>query len=212
MIEMVVPPTAVARCASGDPPVPSPAEAERAALGSVCASRRRDFRVVRGCAREALRVLGYPAVPILSGPDREPIWPAGVVGSLTHCAGYWAAAVGRDTELRGLGIDAEPAVPLPAGVRAKVVSPDEAAHLATLDSVVFSAKESVFKAWFPLTGAWLGFADVSLSLCGDDTAGEFRADLIIEPPLVDGVPLAAFAGRYAVARGLVVTAAWPLPA
>ena len=67
--------------------------AERAALGQVVDGRRRDFAAGRHCARRALaRLVGSPE-PILSGPDREPVWPQGIVGSITHCDGYRAAAV-----------------------------------------------------------------------------------------------------------------------
>ena len=56
-------------------------------------ARRRDYATVRSCARACLARLGYPRVPILPGVGGAPIWPVGVRGSMTHCAGYAAAAV-----------------------------------------------------------------------------------------------------------------------
>src|SRR5205085_10695460 len=125
--------------------------AEQYALGRVAECRRRDFTVARGCARRALGQLGIPPAAILPGPRREPRWPSGVVGSITHCPGYRAAAVARRAELASGGIDAEVAGPLPEGVLDKVTLPEERARMRVLpgtgvawDRVVFSAKESVY--------------------------------------------------------------------
>lgn len=178
---------------------------ERALVARAVPKRVAEVTTVRACAREALAALGLPPAPILSGPSREPLWPAGVVGSLTHCAGYRAAAVARDADLAAVGIDAEPHDELPDGVLERVSLPEERAHLEALpagthwDRLLFSAKESVYKAWFPLAGRWLGFEDARLVL--DPDAGTFTATLLVEDRPLDG-----FAGRYAVAGGLVVTA------
>ena len=58
-------------------------------------SRRREYAAVRSCARACLGRLGYRRVPILPGVGGAPSWPAGVLGSMTHCAGYAAAAQSR---------------------------------------------------------------------------------------------------------------------
>ncbi|HEX6755274.1 MAG TPA: 4'-phosphopantetheinyl transferase superfamily protein [Mycobacteriales bacterium] len=182
------------------------------------ARRREEVTTVRACARRALAELGLPPAPILAGPSREPRWPPGVVGSLTHCAGYRAAAVARREDLAGLGIDAEPHAPLPDGVLDHVSLPEERAHLAALppgprwDRLLFSAKESVYKAWFPLAGRWLGFEDARLEFFPG--SGTFAARLLVrDRPAVGGREVAGFAGAYAVAGGLLVTAiAVPYPA
>jgi 4'-phosphopantetheinyl transferase EntD len=137
----------------------------------------------------------------------SPRWPDGVVGSMTHCDGYRAAAVARAADLAALGIDAEPHGPLPDGVLDAVAREEELAMLDGLrraapgvhwDRLLFSAKESVYKAWFPVTGRWLGFEDASLAF---DRGGTFRARI-----LVDDSPFAAFEGRWATGGGLAVTA------
>src|SRR5438132_715206 len=74
--------------------------------------RRREFAAGRACARLALGRLGFPEAPLLSGPDRAPVWPEAAVGSITHCPGYCAAAVARRGAVRSLGIDAELHQPL----------------------------------------------------------------------------------------------------
>jgi 4'-phosphopantetheinyl transferase EntD len=134
-----------------------------------------------------------------------------VVGSLTHCAGYRAAAVARATELASVGIDAEPHDELPEGVLERVALPAEQDALPGLppgvhwDRLLFSAKESVYKAWFPLAGRWLGFSDARLDF--DPAAGTFTAELLAgDRPSVGGRVVDCFTGGYAVAGGLLVTA------
>ncbi|MEV0002556.1 4'-phosphopantetheinyl transferase superfamily protein [Micromonospora sp. NPDC050980] len=188
--------------------------AERAALSDrAVPSRRREFTAGRVCARRALAALGLPVTPVPAGADRAPIWPAGVVGAITHTHGYCAAAVARAADLRAVGIDAEQHRPLPEGVRRKVCCPDEEADLARLPAgpqwptVLFSAKEAVYKVWHPLVGTWLGFPDARVTL--DPDAGTFRAD--IAPARLAAAPVSAppasVTGRFAVDGALVRTAA-----
>nr|WP_245651785.1 hypothetical protein [Streptosporangium amethystogenes] len=87
-------------------------------------SLRREFTTARWCARDALGHLGYPPMPVLPGAKGAPVWPPGVVGSITHCAGYRAAAVARSGDVATLGIDAEPNKPLPSGIL-EVITVDE---------------------------------------------------------------------------------------
>jgi 4'-phosphopantetheinyl transferase EntD len=211
MIERLVPASACAEMFC-DAPESTMFSIEAAAVAGAVAERRREFGTVRYCARRALRQIGVPAAPILPDGDRAPRWPAGVVGSMTHCAGYRAAAVARRGELCGLGIDAEPHAALPDAAPDLVMREDERARLLALadaypelhwDRILFCAKEAVYKAWFPLTRRWLDFADVSTTVRLD---GTFRARLRVRGPHVAGVDLDAFSGRWMVGRGLVVAA------
>ncbi|NHC14168.1 4'-phosphopantetheinyl transferase family protein [Motilibacter deserti] len=185
--------------------------AEEALVARAVAGRRAEFATGRRCARDALRRLGLPAAPILSGPRREPVWPEGVVGSITHCAGYRAAVVALARDVAALGIDAEPDEPLPAGVLDVVARPAERDRLEELargrpdgnwDRVLFSAKESVFKAWYPLTGAPLEFDEGDVVLSCDD--GTFAVAPLPRTP-VPGAPR-TLAGRWGAVGGLVRTA------
>jgi 4'-phosphopantetheinyl transferase EntD len=72
-----------------------------------------------------------------------------------------------------------------------------------MDRVLFSAKEAVYKAWFPLTGRWLGFEDVDMSLDPDE--GTFRAPLLVDAPVIDGERLTELRGRWGIADGVVLT-------
>jgi 4'-phosphopantetheinyl transferase EntD len=206
VIETLIPASACAEMFS-DAPESAMFPDEAAAVAGAVPERRREFATVRHCARRALRQLEVPAVPILPDRDRAPRWPLGVVGSMTHCAGYRAAAVARSGELAGLGIDAEPHAPLPDEALEHVLRDEERARLRSLagasaglhwDRIVFCAKEAVYKAWFPLTRRWLDFADVTTTLHSD---GTFQARLNVPAPRFED-----FSGRWVVGRGLVVAA------
>lgn len=204
----LLPPTVVVIEASGDDVAPLLPE-EEAALGRVVETRLREFTVGRACARRALAALGAPAAPLLRGPNREPLWPVGIVGSITHCVGYCAAAVAFRQDVVALGIDAEPAAPLPDSMLDLIASPEERAWVEAQggevrDRLLFSAKESVFKAWFPLTGRWLGFEEVHLEF--DIEASTFTAELLVAGPEVGEARLQTFEGRHVRNRDTVVTA------
>ena len=131
---------------------------ERAAIGEVVPGRWWDWVMGRRCARLALDRLGVAPQPVLSGEKRQPLWPGGVVGAITHTNGYVAAAVAHDHSRRSIGIDSEPDLPLPDGVLDRISLPEERAWVladtdlgvANADRLLFSAKESIYKAWFPL--------------------------------------------------------------
>jgi 4'-phosphopantetheinyl transferase EntD len=184
---------------------------EELALGRAVDRRRREFVTGRACARKALAELGLPATPVGSGPDGEPLWPPGVVGSITHCEGYRACAVARSSAVLALGIDAGRDAPVSEGVWEDIAhGPEEELRTRApeargphLDAVLFSAKEAVYKAWFPLERRWLGFDDVLVSV---DPAGTFTARLLVAAPERAGVPFKDLAGRWATAGGIVVTA------
>ncbi|MEE1819528.1 4'-phosphopantetheinyl transferase superfamily protein [Streptomyces sp. SP18ES09] len=165
---------------TGEPDEPCPYPEEEALMARAVPGRRREFAAARVCAHRALAALGAAPGPLLRGRRGAPAWPARTVGSITHCAGYRAAAVAPAARLLALGIDAEPHAPLPPGVRGAVAFGPEEAWLRTAvagrpdlawDRLLFSAKESVYKAWSGYGGAWLGFEDAEVSWWpGTDTA------------------------------------------
>jgi 4'-phosphopantetheinyl transferase EntD len=186
--------------------------AEQAVIAQAVAKRRQEFSTVRACARAALARLGVPPAPILPGARGAPQWPPGVVGSMTHCAGYRACAVARARDVVTIGIDAEPHDKLPGRVLEAVASRGEQLRVAALaaerpevcwDRMLFSAKESVYKAWFPLTQRWLGFEDAIVDF--DGVARTFTARLLVDGPVVNGAALTGFEGRWLVRNGLVAT-------
>jgi 4'-phosphopantetheinyl transferase EntD len=177
-------------------------------------ARRREYAAVRSCARACLRRLGYPPVPILPGVGGAPRWPSGVQGSMTHCTGYAAAAaVGPLPQISAIGIDAEPDAPLPHGVLDLVATATERNRLAAAqlepgspnwDRLLFSAKEAVYKAWFPLNGEWLDPQETEILVDRQDKT--FTALLSRDGLIVDGRQIRRLDGRWVRKRGILVTA------
>jgi 4'-phosphopantetheinyl transferase EntD len=176
-------------------------------------SRRHEYAAVRNCAHACVRRLGYVPAPILSGVGGAPTWPAGVQGSLTHCAGYAAAAVGSLARISAIGIDAEPDAPLPDGVLDLVATPTERDRLAGIqvetdnpnwDRLLFSAKEAVYKAWFPLVHEWLDHQEAEILF--EPQAGTFAALLSRDGLVVNGRPIRRVQGRWVRDRGILMTA------
>ncbi|MFE3718124.1 4'-phosphopantetheinyl transferase family protein [Streptomyces cyaneofuscatus] len=213
MIEEILPPAVASADQLGDlsalPPAPLlPTEAE--AIATAVPRRRHEFAAVRRCARQALADLGLPRTyPILPGHRGAPRWPDGVTGSMTHCKGYRAAAVALNHCYRSIGIDAEPHGPLAEGTLAAIALPDEQEHVHDLtrnaphnhwDRLLFSTKEAVFKAWFPLARQMLQFRDANVRF--DPGAGTFTALLDIRTPHDEPRELS---GRWLVRDGLLVT-------
>lgn len=213
--------------ALSDPPEAVLFPEEEALLAQAVQKRRLEFTTVRHCARVALARLGVPAVPILPGDHGAPQWPEGIVGSMTHCAGYRAAVVARSADLVTVGVDAEPHDRLPPDVLDTVTLPQERDQLLRLaaarpavhwDRLLFSAKEAVYKSWYPLTRRWLDFDEADITFdagsagssgtegAGGAASGTFDARLLVPGPVVDGVSLSGFAGRWLVRDGLLFTA------
>ena len=214
----LVPACAAVAESFGEPAAADLFPAEARAMSGAGEKRRREFAAVRHCARLALAELGV--APTAVPPDveaaepwarRAPVWPPGMTGSMTHCDGYRAAVAARREQLPAVGVDAEPHRPLPAGVLARIALEEERAMLDALargrgdvawDRLLFSAKESVFKAWFPLAQRWLGFEECRVDLATD---GSVRAELRIPGPTVDGARLSVFRGRWRVLPTHVAT-------
>ncbi|MDU0347915.1 4'-phosphopantetheinyl transferase [Actinomyces sp. MRS3W] len=199
---------------------------ERAYLEGASAKRRAEFTTVRHCAGQALAELDRTRPAMVPGPRGEPTWPDDVVGSMTHCEGYRAAAVALAHTADALGIDAEPNRPLPAGVLSRIASPAEAARLHSLarqlpdvavGRLLFSIKESIYKAWPAGAGSVPGFVDVEVAIRLD---GGFTARLRARvdeaaPAAGAGAPRGAglggeadwkLAGRWGAEDDLLVTA------
>ncbi len=183
------------------------AAVEAAAVERAVAKRRTEFTRGRACARAALRAAGGPTAPIPVGPNREPVFPDGFVGSITHCDGLVAAVVGRGAE--GLGVDAERVTRLESGVLEMILTDSDedrrgAAQWARPEHacLLFSAKEAVFKAVFPSSGVWIGFEDVGLSIDDDSFRVVWTSDRIDVPQL------ARVRGRWTQVHDLMLAGCW----
>lgn len=154
-------------------------------LSHAVPGRQREYISGRICAREALQALGATILDIPIGQDGSPTWPPGFVGSITHSHGLVFAAVTSASHALGLGLDAERIMPAATAreLLPLIASPHEYPRLAEscpdarmLTTILFSAKETVFKCLYPLTRRRLDFGDVKIDSI-DAHAGRFSFSL-----------------------------------
>ena len=136
------------------------------------ASRKEHYRSGRICAREVLSKLGTLGQPVLRDPQtREPLWPVGISGAITHSGNWAAAAAGKTSDVSGIGIDLEDLErQVDSRISRHVCIPEEQKWLQGCGEdcleqnlkIIFSAKESIFKAFFPYTRTYLHFHDARI--------------------------------------------------
>ncbi|MFW7380899.1 MAG: 4'-phosphopantetheinyl transferase family protein [Oligoflexus sp.] len=183
-------------------------------LKQAIAKRRLDYLAGRYCARLALKNLGFSTTEymITTGPSRAPQWPTGYLGAITHTKSYAAAIVGKKSDWLGLGLDAEVIVDesKPSLVR-HVCRPEEFEKLQGLDlfsdqvlfTLIFSAKESLFKALYPTVQNYFGFQAAHIIKI-DQESGHFIIELAekIHPDITAPT---SFNGRFIQLNDKVVT-------
>lgn len=182
---------------------------EGAAVSGAVPRRIAEFHAGRAAARAAMVALSLPPRPIPMGPDRAPIWPSGICGSISHSSEACVAAVGLGDDWVGIGIDIEEATALDPLLVAEVCTLSEQAWLGRqppderglMAKLMFSIKESAYKAQYPLSGALFGFEGFEVEIdraesrffaCFSQSQGPFGAGTI-------------FTGEYVHAAGLLVT-------
>ncbi len=149
---------------------------EEAALGDACAVRRAEFTAGRLLARKTLEHAGLSAGPIGRGSAREPLWPPGAIGSITHTRQFAAAAVAAASRMRAIGIDLERPERMRPRLAEEILTPAERSYYATLPqkdallfaAAAFSAKEAFCKLQYPLTGKHLSFQDARIEWEGGE--------------------------------------------
>jgi 4'-phosphopantetheinyl transferase EntD len=187
--------------------------AERELVARAIPKRRREFATGRRCARALLVRLGHPGAALLRHPDRTPDWPAGVVGSISHCDDRCVVALARRGAIAGLGVDVEPDLPLERALWRRICTPHEirtivasratAAEQGRAARLVFAAKEAFYKSVSARVGRVLGFQEVEIQV--DWSSNRFQSRL-------EGTPTGQlggtrFEGRFVRCDGLVVTGA-----
>jgi 4'-phosphopantetheinyl transferase EntD len=188
-----------------------PGEAEF--LGGAVHARAQEFAAGRLCARRLLAEFGIHGFPIAVAEDRQPLWPEGIVGSITHTTGFCAAVVARKDRIMAIGMDCELAASVKPALWAAICTPGELRWLNSLPeperrraaTLIFSAKEAFYKCQYPLTGERLRFHDVSVEpLAWGDHRGELtvRAERPIAFALLAPLPRQ---GRYLFHEQFVTT-------
>jgi enterobactin synthetase component D len=181
------------------------------ALTRAVPKRRAEYVAGRVCAMTALRSI-YPdfAGAISSDDDRAPCWPPGLVGSITHTNGFASAAVARSERARSIGLDAEHILSSGSleAVRKIAVRDDDPSpkSVGLPDEVyyalLFSAKESVFKCFYPLVRRMFDFKDVRIEFVRE--AQTFSAT-VLAPLGADLEGPLSTPGRFAIHPPLVHT-------
>lgn len=182
---------------------------ERAGLARPGDARLREFAAGRRAARRAMQALGLPPGPVLHGPDRAPVWPQGLVGSLSHSNSVCMAVLGHAERYASLALDIEEAEELPADLHPLICTRSERAWLSVqpedwrgaLARLIFSAKECAYKLQYPLTQQMLEFD--AFEVTPDLQTGQFEATLT---RTAGPLPMhQQFSGRFAIGAGLVLT-------
>lgn|SRR5512138_354017 len=183
---------------------------ELALIEGAVPKRVTEFATGRQCAREALRDLGIADVPILFGKDRCPLWPVGTVGSITHTASFFAAAVARCDDVRSIGLDAERFDAVEPELWHHFCTPTELARLERMTTseqrraatLAFSAKEAFFKCLYQIRQSWIDFLEAAVEVCSDGmfVVRSARLECLL-PEYRLGLP-----GRFVVLDDLMVTA------
>ena len=182
---------------------------EQQFLARAVPKRVHEFAGGRACARAALAQLGFGGAALPVGPERAPVWPSGATGSITHTDGFCAAVVAATSDISALGLDVEVLDSVKPHLWRRICSPEE---LATLQSsndpeaaiaaatLIFSAKEAFYKCQHFLTGQWLGFSDVTITV--EDDGFSVRPTRTLEISQRIAGP---WQGRYRREAGLVMT-------
>ena len=170
--------------------------------------RKKEFYAGRNCAREALRQLGVIDFPILSH-NRAPIWPQNITGSISHTKGCCGAAVTEKRNFRSIGIDIEKSDPLEGNIIDHILTKKEKNHyssqsLGQIAKLIFSIKESFYKAHHPLGQQFLSFEDAFVEL--DFSQSSYVATLLCPPPKT--LPeIKSISGKFAEDKNFIYTTA-----
>lgn len=171
--------------------------------------RRQDFATGRWCARQALKKIGIPPTSISVGVHREPIWPKGITGSISHTEGYYCAAVSPVKS--ALGVDAEElknsftfnnVKTICTSHEYKRITSTQKKFINFTCHIVFSAKEAFYKSVHPITRKTIGFKDVEVEINWTNSSYEILLLKGLSGDLTSG---RRFRGDYWMNQNVVIT-------
>ncbi len=185
-----------------------PKQLENASL-----KRKAEFLVGRYCAAQALRSLGKSnSIHVGINPDRSPAWPEGIVGSITHTNNFAFAAVERRDMCRGIGIDTENIIDEESeNIKHSILTEKELSLRTKTEleecaflTLIFSAKESIFKCFNPIIKKYFGFQDVEIVKIGRvNRKFHFRLVSSLNSEFVKGF---RYYGRFEISKDYIHTA------
>jgi len=206
---------------------------EKAQIGDVCEKRYTEFAAGRSQSRQLIAVLTGVAETLPIGEYRQPIWPKGIIGSISHSDDYCAVAVTRRAIVTGVGIDVEPFEPLDPEVADVVLTKSEHAAISALDvqavsqgqaladqaansslagakahKLIFSIKEAIYKCCYPQVRAFIDFKQCEVIL--DPQTSSYHAVINCENSDKQSVNLAV-TGKWKIEAGhIFASAEFPL--
>jgi 4'-phosphopantetheinyl transferase EntD len=206
---------AVARVATDDMRGHPAWPEELASLGPAVPRRTEEFLLGRACARAAMAALVGTSQPIFRR-GRRPVWPPGVVGSISHCADVCAAVVGTSDRFAAIGLDVERNLPVTPRMLRTICRPAEiqayqansTRPILAWGKIAFSAKEAIYKCYEPVFGVFLDFHDIHLTLTETRAATGVMIAELINPAKPGAAFIAAMRGRWRLSSGLVLSGAW----
>ncbi len=143
-------------------------EGERAMVSRAVPKRQREFSTGRKLARLAMGYLDLPRDIIGRDSQRRPIWPEGMVGSITHAGDIVIAGIARSSSVTGFGIDLEEVDRVSENLYDKLLTENEIETSKQADerlpALIFSAKEAGYKATNPIVGKFIGFHEAEVDV------------------------------------------------
>lgn len=173
-----------------------------------CVSKRKkEFIAGRSAARLAMKKLDVPAEAVPRGEQNEPIWPDSLTGSISHTDEICLCVIGSREHYSAIGIDIEDPKRIESSLFPSIFSDTELKRLedfkdeelALHATALFSAKEAFFKLQHQLTGQWMGFKDVEVSINGD------KIELVLLPKAQTKNLLPKYHGLVHAANNFIVT-------
>lgn len=190
---------------------------EEALIARAIQKRRKEFTAGRTCLRKALKRLGVPSAPILQSKMRSPKVPRGYTATISHSGEFCAAAAMKKGEYESIGIDIEEYSLLEPNIEKWILVPSEQNMIKRLPNyshvhwakIIFSAKESFYKAYFQITEEYLDYLEAEFAIEPESKSISCR---LLKPPPVSDLEGRTFQGRYKIADGHIFTAfAIPIP-
>lgn len=182
-------------------------------LTKAAPKRRGEFLAGRYCAYQALLQLTGDGAMVKRQADGAPSWPKGCVGTISHSDNWVGALVAYQTDYLALGFDIEQRLGDTQGatLAAYLLTPQErlclshlpAAQLAFMVTLIFSLKESLFKALYPLVNKRFYFEDAELiSWCSQSKTARLRLLSTLSEEWLQGQEIT---GHYCCLDGHIMT-------
>lgn len=183
---------------------------ERGIIRKAVRKRQNEFGAGRACARRALERLGFPDHLLIKKPDGSPAWPEGIIGSIAHSHTWCGVAVGKNTEVSGIGFDIETVASVNPNITRKVLTEQEIKWINIQNpqeilkwlALMFSAKESIYKCIIPIVQRSIGFYDAVII---PNTKEPFFEIIMCDNIAACLPPEKSFTGRYSFHDGNVFT-------